>query len=236
MLAATMRRWRLLACTAWLPGVALAGLSHCGGPNAAHPQPSAPASDPDPSGATSLEAILGQGAADAGTPGGRVSRVLTVTRCLVSATPCQPEKGEVALRDSYHVVFGSGRGAVQSRLQVEAELYNELRYRTSSGEHLNARVRYAADGGAVPRAPVTKAAASKDDKPGGEESLPHCAQELLDLVDDAGEVTVDVLHGDGASTCMVSLGELSADGTRPRCLVAAPERGVAPSRKGGIPF
>jgi hypothetical protein len=229
MLAATMRRWRLLEWTAWLLGLALAGLSHCGGPSPARPPP-APARDQEPSSTSNLEALMGQGAADAATPE-RASRVLTVTRCLAGATACQPENGEVALRDSYHVVLGSGRGAVHSRLQVAAELYNELRYRTASGQHLNARVRRVADGGSPPRA-----AGSKEEKPGGEDSLPHCAQELLDLVDDAGEVTIDVLHGHGASTCMISLGELSADGTPSRCLVAEPERSAAPRSKGGISF
>jgi hypothetical protein len=42
---------------------------------------------------------------------------------------------------NYHVVFGSGRGAIRSRRQAVTELYEELRNRTALGQRLDAEPR-----------------------------------------------------------------------------------------------
>jgi hypothetical protein len=99
-----------------------------------------------------------------------------------------------------------------------ADLYKELRDRTSSGERLNAQSVAQGDAGARAGGGSTKGGGGDSSDP-----LAQSALHLLDLVDGVGEVTLDVVHGSGSHGCQVSLGR-SADGGASRCLVQEPER------------
>jgi hypothetical protein len=219
-------------CSLWLFTVALAGLSDCNEPYSSHPTLE---SLPPASSSRAIEALFAPSVtADAAPPTPNAYHALTVTQCLSSATPCLPSQGEAALSTSYLVVLGSGRGAVRSRGQATADVYNELRYRTTSGVRLDAEIHTRSDGGiAGPGASGGQSRKSASDA----DPLAQCAQDLLDFVDGAGEVTLDVLHESGSSGCMVSMGRFSGDGGTSQCLVQDPEHPHGPPRgRKGIPF
>jgi hypothetical protein len=159
------------------------------------------------------------------------SHAMTVTICSASPLACPASAADASADMSYHVVFGSGRGVIRSRGQAMADLYNELRDRTASGERIDAKPRAPGDVGppALPsRVSTTKASAGSSD------AIAKCALQLLDLVDGVGQVTLDVIYGSGSSGCMVSLGRFAADGGASQCLVQEPERPHRPG--GGIGF
>jgi hypothetical protein len=217
-------------CSLWLFTILLASLSDCNEPFSSHPPPMTPESIPPASSSNAIDALFAPtpaGASDAAPPTQSSRHALSITQCSSSPTPCLPPEGEASVSTSYLVVLGSGRGSVRSRGQATADLYNELRYRTTTGERLDAEAHARADGG--DSAPVATGAETRKSPTGGD-PIAQCAQELLDLVDSAGEVTLDVLHESGSNGCMVSIGRFSADAGASQCLVQAPEHPHGPPR------
>jgi hypothetical protein len=217
----------------WLLTLAMASLWSCNEPYSSHPRVVTPESLSPASSSSGLDALFAPNVADGGPPSRSSYRAMTITRCLSSPTPCLPALGEASLSTSYLVVVGSGHGAVRSRGQATADLYTEMRNRTTNGNRLDAEVQARVDGGAS--APVASGSGAPKNASGGD-PLAECAQELLDFVDGAGEVTLDVLHESGSNGCLVSMGRLAADGGASRCLVQEPEHPKGPSRQKGIAF
>jgi hypothetical protein len=184
----------------------------------------APGSSP-----SAVDALPAAGATDAGPAVLDLSHSMTVTICSSNTQPCRASAGDASQDASYHVVFGSGRGAIRSRGQAMMDLYEELRNRIASGERLDAEAHALGDAGAsaVLRGGATSASSS--------DPIARCAFDLLDVVDRVGEVTLDVVHGAGSSGCTVSLDRFAADGGAAQCLVKEPEREHAPSG-GGLKF
>jgi hypothetical protein len=174
--------------------------------------PLPPASSSNP-----IEALWSQAPTDAGAAAVETSRALTITACSSKPAACPASDSESEGR--YEVVFGEGHGDVRTRGQAMADLYKELRDRTTAGERLDAEAHSASDGGTIPMwsGPSSKPSAGNDDP------LSQCAFQLLDLVDGVGEVTLDVVHASGRNTCRVSLGR-APDGGVSRCLIQEPER------------
>jgi hypothetical protein len=195
-------------------------------------------SDPPPalaespaSSANSFEALFGPSPADAGAAVTDSSHAMTVTLCARSPEACgAPEAG--TSDGSYRVVFGSGRGGIRSRGQAMTDLYEELRNRTSLGQRLDAEPHTVSlpDASGAPRARSTTKVT-----PGGSDPIIQCAFRLLDLVDSAGEVTLDRIHGAGSRGCLVSLGGSVGDGGASQCLIDEPER-PRPRDRGGLSF
>ncbi|MGD0678692.1 MAG: hypothetical protein ABSC94_25065 [Polyangiaceae bacterium] len=113
------------------------------------------------------------------------------------------------------------------------DLYRELRDRTALGDRLDAEARAPGTTEGVP-APGSKSARQANTS--GGDPIAQCAFELLALVDDVGEVTLDVVHGVGSNGCLVSLGRSTKDGGAHQCLVREPEHPQRPGRKGGMGF
>ncbi len=128
----------------------------------------------------------------------------------------------------YHVVFGSGRGVLRTREQAMTDLYRELRDRIDAGDRLRVRPRRRADlgGGARGHAPSTTPSTPSSD------AVAQSAMRLLDAVDGAGELVVDVNHNARAG-CMLSLEQSVGDGGVSQCLIDEPERPHGRGR-GGI--
>lgn len=155
------------------------------------------------------------------------SHALTVMVCSPDVPSCPPSETDASADEAYRVVFGSGRGVVRSRGQAATDLYNELRDRTALGERVDAEV-VARDAiataprGASPLRSTIRLEIAKNDP------LARSAFLLLDLVDERGEVTLDVVHWSGLSRCVVSLNALQGDGGAPQCLLNEPERANRP--------
>jgi hypothetical protein len=181
-----------------------------------------------PSSSGALDAGLVPSGVDAGAPPLESSHAMTVTSCSSSPQACGAPEADAAARASYRVVFGSGRAEIRSRGQAMADVYQQLRDRTVSGERLDAEPR-ASGAAEAPAARGVGSAASTNT--GGSDPVAEGAFRLLDLVDRTGEVTLDIVHGLGSKGCTVSLGR-SADGGSSQCLIREPERGQGPDRKG----
>jgi hypothetical protein len=147
---------------------------------------------------------------DAGSPPREASHAMTVTTAA---------EGDADAR--YRVVFGSGHGATRSRGQATADLYQELRDRTALGARLEAEAHTVGDGGARARKSSPEASSSSSDP------LSAAAVRLLDLVDEVGEITIDVVTDTASSRCLVSM-----RGSASECLVQAPEH-TQQQRMGG---
>jgi hypothetical protein len=182
------------------------------------------------SSSAAVDALLTSTVSDAGPATLAPSRALTVTICSSSPGACPPAETDGSTAQSYRVVFGSGRGEIRSRGQAMADLYGELRDRTASGERLNAQSHALGDAGARSGGGSTTQASAESKDP-----IARCALRMLDVVDSAGELTLDLIHGFGSNGCMVSLGPLAADGGAAQCLVKEPERPKGRS-KGGFEF
>jgi hypothetical protein len=211
--------------------VAAVGLFACEERFSSTPPPLTPETlGPAPS-SNAIEALLVPSTTDAGPTALGSSRALTVTICSSSpqACPASDADADTSAAGTYRVIFGSGRGAIRSRGQAMADLYKELRDRTTSGERLNAQSIAPGDAGAPASfGSATRGSADSSDP------IAQSALHLLDLVDGVGEVTIDVIHG-RSTGCMVSLGRLAADGGAPQCLVKEPERPKGRG-KGGLSF
>jgi len=208
--------------------IAVVGLFACEERFSSNPPPLAAESLAPASSSNAIDELLAPSATDAGPTALGSSRALTVTICSSSPQACPATDADASAGGTYRVTFGSGRGAIRSRGQAMADLYKELRDRTSSGERLNAQSVAPGDAGG----PAGGGAATR----GGDSSDPiaQSALHLLDLVDGVGEVTIDVIHG-RSTGCMVSLGRLATDGGAPQCLVREPERPKGRG-KGGLSF
>jgi hypothetical protein len=157
---------------------------------------------------------------------------MTITSCASAGdSQCAGAiaDGSTGGEDRYHVVFGSGRGSVRSRSQATADLYKELRDRTTAGEHLDAELYGRADGGAA-EAPVSKPGSTLAKAPSGSDPYTACAFRLLTYVDNVGEVRIDVLHDTKTGGCLISLGRRFS--TPSECLVEEPDRPKRPARTG----
>jgi hypothetical protein len=210
--------------------LAVMGVDACEQRFSSNPPPIAPESlTPAPS--SGVDPVLGPGPADITVAAQGQSHAMTVTFCSTSQLSCPTSDAGASPDARYRVVFGSGHAEIRSRGQAMADLYKELRDRTSAGERLDAEARAPGDAGT----PVTG-----DRMPtntAGSDPLSQCAFHLLDLVDGVGEVTLDVVHAYGDRACSVSLGG-STDAGAGRCLIPAPERPTRPGggRGRGIPF
>jgi hypothetical protein len=210
-----------------LVAVAVIGLFSCEQHYSSNPPSLAPESFAPASSSGAIDALLAPSTTDAGAVALDSSHALTVTICSASPLACPTSAADASAEVSYHVVFGSGRGVIRSRGQAMADLYNELRDRTASGERIDANARAPnAAGSPAPPSRVSRTKASA----GSSDAIAKCALQLLDLVDGVGEVTLDVIYGSGSSGCMVSLGRFAADGGASQCLVQEPE---GPHRPGG---
>ena len=98
-----------------------------------------------------------------------------------------------------------------------AELYKEIRDRTQSGEHLEARPRHLGDPPADPAGAAPRSKARAADEP-----LVEAAFQLMDAVDRDGEVALDPLAQRGAKGCRLSLGAPDPDAGSGHCLLDAP--------------
>jgi hypothetical protein len=184
------------------------------------------------SASTNIDSLLAPLAADAGAAPADSSHAMVVTLCSASPGACSASDADATGGEAYHVVFGSGRGVMRSRGQAMADIYKELRDRTTSGERLAARPRAPGDGGASPSAggAPPKPAASDDS-----DALAQSAQRLIDVVDGMGELTLDVAHDAASADCLVSLQRSWSSGVAVHCLIKAPERQHSHGR-GGIGF
>ena len=183
--------------------------------------------DPAPS-SSALEALrFGPHAQDAGPSGTDTSRAMAVTLCAWGPTACPAPESDASVEGAYRVVFGSGHGAIRSREQAMTDLYEELRNRTALGQRFDAEPH--APGGNVD-GESHRGRPAKKTSSGSSDPLTQCAFRLLDLVDSAGEVTIDRVHGGSSTGCLVSLGGAS------QCLVDEPERAHRPGRAGGLSF
>ena len=220
-----MRSWLL-------PAVTLVGLVGCEQRFSADPQLGPEGLAPAPSSSSSIDALLASPSTQSASGIQDTSRAMTVTLCSASPQECATSGETPALERSYHVVFGSGRGFVRSRGQAKADLYKELRDRTKSGEELDAEPRAIGDGGA-PRS--AGADTTTNESADNSDPIAECAAHLLEVVDRAGSVSLDVIHAFGSTGCKVSLGRAAGDAGASFCLVKGPERPEAPKR-GGLSF
>jgi hypothetical protein len=113
------------------------------------------------------------------------------------------------------------------------DIYEMLRDRTTLGERIDAEAvhRDAPGTHAAPRE-ATRGATMQADPDGT--PLAKCASLLLDLADDSGEVTLDVVHWSGLSGCTLSVGASAGDGGAPQCLIKEPERPHDLRKKSGF--
>jgi hypothetical protein len=187
---------------------------------------------PRPSLADAGEAWLNPSVADggAGAQGWASSHALSIVSCAWSGADCPAGDPDASVTASYRVVFASGRSVLRSREQAMSDLYRELRDRTTSGEHLVARPVTPGDGGAPGRPKATSTVGSSTSS----DALAQSALRLVDLVDSAGEVSIDVVRG-ARQDCILSIGRPDGDAGASSCLIKEPER--PPSRgRGGISF
>ena len=169
-----------------------------------------------------IDALLAPRSVDAGAAAAEPPHAMAVMLCAPGSRLCLASPGGDLHEARYRVVFGSGRAEVRSRGQAMADLYQELRDRTAAGEHLAAEPRAVGDGGAPSTRDTRRPVTSADTDP-----LSQCAFHLLDLVDGAGEVHLDVVHTDAAHACKVSLGK----GSSAPCLVPDAEGPPTSDRK-----
>jgi hypothetical protein len=203
--------------------VALVGLFGCEQRFSSDP-PLVPESlAPAPS-SSAIDALFAPISTDASRVPSEVSHAMTITLCASSPQPCAGTDASTGV--TYRVVFGSGRGEVRSSVQAMADLYEELRNRTAAGERLDAEAHAPGDAGAVTalgqRSTTTVNA-------GGSDPISRCAFHLLHLVDDIGEVDLNVVHWSGSSGCMVWLGHSAR---APECLIQEADGPRRPGRKG----
>ena len=186
--------------------------------------------------AKSIEDLLASMHPDAGPNDAQAaletSHAMIVSTCASSTKPCSDSVADAA-PSQYFVVFGSGRGVVRSRDQAMTDLYEELRNRIEAGERLDVRSGKASASDASAPREQGQTQPSTATSAGQGETVTHCALRLLRLVDEVGQMTLDVVHGMGDKTCLVSL-ERSIEGST--CLIQAPERPHQPGGRGGLSF
>jgi hypothetical protein len=123
-----------------------------------------------------------------------------------------------AADSSYRVTFGSGHASFRSRGQAMSDLYREMRDKTSAGQQLDLEARSPSAGGAS-----SPAAAAAVHRGTSDDPITQASFAALDLVDNLGEVAVDVVYGGGTDRCVISLGRAIDAGAK-TCLVREPER------------
>jgi hypothetical protein len=151
---------------------------------------------------------------------------ITVALCARAADLCAGAQATGETRADYAVVFGSGAGTLRTRSQAMADLYKELRDRTSWGTHLTARPHHlelAPDASVPSSSAVPRAETTPDPDP-----LVAASFELMTVVDTDGEITIDTTSSYGA--CKLALADATdADGGAARCFIAVEK----PSGGGG---
>jgi hypothetical protein len=185
------------------------------------PQPAASAAAPE---IAAVEVL------DAGPPADESHHAVLVTACSIDKRGCLLAQPSGPSDDaSYRVAFGGGVGAIRTRGQAMAELYKEIRDRTTNGAHLAAEPHHIGDPPASAQGAKTapRPAAGLADDP-----LVEAAFQLMDAVDHDGEVTIDSLPMRSPSSCQLSMASLESDAGGARCLVNAPPSVVIPSRRG----
>jgi hypothetical protein len=146
---------------------------------------------------------------------------ITVTLCAKDVEGCRNAQS-AAGSAAYRIAFGSSLGTLRTRSQAEADLYREVRDRTTLGTHLAAHARHleavAVDAGGAVAASTPHALPESVDS-SGTDVLIDVARTLLAAVDTEGEVTFDVSHA--RPSCKLSLTAAGADASW-RCLVREP--------------
>jgi hypothetical protein len=201
-----------------LVGAAVGGLDGCEQRFSATP-PTLPTDSADASSSGALDALLGRSVGDAAAPTTDSSHAMSIASCSWTPGECPAAEPDASVDTMYHVVFGSGRGVVRTREQAMTDLYRELRDRIDAGERLTVRPR--------PRADMGTGAGwhgrSTSPSTPSSDALAQSAMRLLDAVDGAGELLVDVNHN-SRSGCVVSLEQSVGDGGVSQCLIDEPER------------
>jgi hypothetical protein len=204
--------------------LSLASLGACEDHYPSNP-PVSPGSYAPPSPSGRVAALFAPPSEDAGAlargTSSDVSRAMTITLCSASTEPCRSSTGDAGAEGSYRVVFGSGRAVVRSREQAKTDLYSELRDRTALGDRLDAELH--APGDAMVPAAAERASTGTAGTASGD-PLSKCTFQLLDLVDDIGEMSLSVVHGARSGGCTLSVRgpALGGDGGS-HCLLQAPE-------------
>lgn len=229
-----MRADRCRPTLALVSLVALVGWSGCEQRFSANP-PLGPDSFPSGSSSTSLEALFAP-SPDSGALAQDNFHAMTVTLCS-SVAACGTSEADASIDLRYRVVFGSGRGEIRSRGQAMADLYEELRNRLSAGERLDAEphppgISGTAGPGDAGKSTALGGGSTPEASAGSGDPIARCAFHLIKLVDDAGEVNLDVVHGTGSNRCMVSVGYSAASSGASECLLQEPDRPRPPGRKG----
>lgn len=204
--------------------VALSGVAGCEQRFSSDPPlvPEGPA--PGPSSSSAIDALFAP-IADAGATTSDSSRAMSIVSCWTNASGCR--EGDASAGGTYRVVFGSGRGEIRSRSQAMADLYEELRNRTTAGDRLVAEVRAPGDAGATPAPGAGKATTTTASSSG--DPISRCAFRFLDRVDEIGEVDIYVDHRSGPGGCSVLLRR--SDTGSSECLVQ-PEQSPRSGRTG----
>ncbi len=156
--------------------------------------------------------------ADAGTLADESRHAVIITTCSIDRNGCLLAQPSSPPDDSsYRVVFGGGVGAIRTRTQAMADLYKEIRDRTSSGAHLAAETHHLGD-----PPPGQEGAKAAPRLGTGDDPIIEAAFQLMDAVDRDGEVTIDSLPMRGPRTCKLSIGPVAVDAGEIHCLVKAP--------------
>lgn len=191
--------------------------------------PPLPADSVNASSPGALDDLLRQHVADAASPA-HASHAMRISSCASMPEECPTAEPDASPDAVYHVVFGSGRGVVRSREQAMTDLYREMRDRLDANERLAVQVRPPGDAGANAAwhgRSTTPSTPSSD-------ALAQAAMRLLDALDGAGELLIDVIHN-ARSDCLVSLAQSSSDGGAAQCLIHEPEHERGRGR-GGLSF
>jgi hypothetical protein len=123
------------------------------------------------------------------------------------------------------VAFGDGAGASRSRGQALADIYKELRDRLAAKEHLDVRPWLRGDAGAVPSLSLPRVDPKADDP------LSVAAVRIINAVDEAGSIAVDIVPAWARAGCRISIQGGSATAGA-GCLLDEPPREKGLGRAG----
>jgi hypothetical protein len=190
-----------------------------------------PAEAPTPSEATMprtampvASTTVTEGPALSATGGGasatRGHHAIIVTSCAIDKSCSGAQATSPQTEATYRVAFGRGAGTIRTRGQATADLYKEIRDRMDSGAHLAAEPHHLGD-----PAPIADTEPARMRKSAGDDPVVEAAFQLMDAVDQNGEVAIDGVPMMGPSACKLSMGHVDADAGTSRCLVEGQSTG-----------